>query len=554
MPDRLGWMSRGSVCCCVLAVTGCVIAEKYPENDFRTRIQVIPRVSDAENPFARHSEDKTSVHFASRNSFAKWKTYRDETVSFVYPDDPGIALEIMKPGDHVVIHGMLRSEDPSFSTGYRLAAGATTIGMLMVGRSDEFDDGICLCGAIVFKKYLFHNDALFRFSFLDTGDVKQVQALHGGVRAIFLEWTHSALSQDVYVKIASSLRLEGSGHDPEALRRRIYEKYGFDGRLGFLEPGMSENSVIELLGPPARDDNSLFGAVDPVVSAELAYGQVDGRALTITRVPMKEGVFHGFGKELPWREHWILPPEKGSVEWIGEMVENVRGGRRTYTLPPLDATQAKVIFDRFLEIGPTADGGNWGALCRCVRTLREKGFVDERILPVIRKRFLDPNPDLPQHFAAWLLYDYDSGGSRDLFSKRIRLSLDEVVKVDSDKYIFGSSFDDLSNLFIFMGKEHPQTMTLLLEAMKHPNARARRDAFSFWNWLPSDVVRPRLHAGLADSDKWVRQKVSEIFAERFGSVADLPVLKERLGVEKNEATLKSLRAAITRIGGRKTME
>ena len=482
-------------------------------------------------------EDPLLARVAKRRDFDHRKRYEDEILSFEYPDDSSITLEIKGPKDAMPISGFpVRSEGYSFSKAYRLAVGEHTYCLLMVEKTDLFDDSICFCGEEVFQKYLFHNGALYRFSFLAGGQVKKIQVLGDGVRVVLLEWTHSDMSQQVYVKTALSIRLKAPVSDQTAMMRRIGDAYG---GIGFLELGMNRQQSVDLLGQPNQENET-----------SLTYVQTDGRWRTTTTIPLRNGVFQGFGAT--WQKSEELPAERGTVDWIVDTVERKRDHRVfDPTVQPLPSNaDVDYIFERFLEIGPKAKGDDWNLLCRAIYGLHKAGQVDKRVLPVVRKRFLEPG--INQHYAAWLLDEYDSEGSRDLFAQRIRLTLNEArkrvgTKPEEDESPGFDPAGDLHNLLSFLGRSHPNYVPFILEAMDHPCADIRGNAYFFWDCLPKDKAKSYLLKGLEDTNDQVRQWASGAFAKSFGSKADIPVLRKRVAVESDEYTLNNLKTAISRL-------
>jgi hypothetical protein len=509
-----------------------------------SRVRLIPIDEKAREFYAGgplgaidESEDKLLADVTKRRDFARWKRFEDGLLSFEYPDDPHIVLEIKSPKDKIPVSGdPVRSEGYSFTKAYRLAVGKHTYCLLMVEKTDSFDDSVCFCGEEVFQKYLFLNGAMYRFSLLADGQIKKIQALGNGVRVVLLEWTHSAMPQEVYAKTALSIRLKAPVADRAAMTKKIRDEYG---GIGFLESGMPRLQVVELLGKPTTENGSA-----------LTYVQTKERWRTTTTIPLRNGAFQCFGRG--WRTSEKLPPERGTVEWIVSTVEQttdytVSGSARQ---PPPSKADVDYIFKRFLEIGPKAKDEDWNLLCRAIYGLRKAGHEDKRVLPIVRRRFLEP--DVDQHYAAWLLDGYDSQGSRDLFAQRIRLTLDESRRRNAknqaeDEYLIVGPYADLHNLLCFLRNSHPKFVSLLLDALSHPCARIRSDAYFFWDCLPDEKARSYLLKGLEDTDDGVRRWASSAFADKFGSKGDLAALRKRSAVERDDETRSNLNTAISRL-------
>ena len=527
-----------------------------PESEpIRSRIQLISQAqadghtAALKNHIIEELHDKSLEAIARTKSFSAWKKFEDEQVMFRYPANPHISVEVKSPGDAIAVMGSpVRTSNITFVKCYRLALGKHTYALLLFDKADSFDDGCCFCGAVLLQKYLFHNDALYRFDFLKGGDVKRAQMLRNGYRIVMFEWTHLPISQDVYVEFALGITLKTGSCDQEGMRKAAIDKYGFEGRLGFMEKGMARNEVIALLGTPLDATDS-----------SLKYVQTKDRWQETFIIPLDKGVFREFGDD--WRKSAELPAERGTVDWIAE---TVGGENESYPFSykacyeakevPLPQKEIDYIFNRFTEIGPTAQGGDWDSLCHAIRILFRSGHEDKRVLQIIRNRFMDTS--ISQHAAAWLLHEYDPVGSQALFAKRTRLIYDDAQKmvVAKGRQEAGTHFDacnELHNLLSFLDESHPQQAAFIREGMDHPHPDIRSSAYIFWDRIPPDDARPRLIHGLEDDDDSGRQLASRAFKETFGTAADVSVLRERLSREKDEEVLDSLKAAISRLAGGK---
>lgn len=473
-------------------------------------------------------QDAELARVAVARAFPAWKTYEDDEVSFCHPDDPRLVLEVKKPGDRIPIRGgPVGTTENSFFRSYRLALGTNTYALLLLDRADHFDDGICLCGAVVYRKYAFHNGALFAFDVLEDGQVKKAQVLGNGLRMVLFEWTHLPMTQEVYVQLALSMRLKAGPCDEAAMRKAVLDKHGFEGRLGFLERGMTREDLLALLGAPTRSDRS-----------SLFYVQKSARWQTTTTIALKNGRFEGFRDG--WRTSAELPPEPGSIDWISETAEG--SGR-------LSRKTVADLFDRFCVQAPTAPSDDWDRLCRAAYALFKKGHRDARIPVIVRARFEEK--ETRQHYAAWLLHEYDPDGSRDLFAQRIRVALDEAracaaAGPESARFTSGT-WDDLYNLLCFLGEASGRRVPLVLEAMDHPHPDIRGAAYLFWDKIPASDAHPRLLRGLEDADPHVRRRTAMAFEDGAGSAADLPALKKQRDVETEEDTKAHLALAIARL-------
>ncbi|MCX5649159.1 MAG: HEAT repeat domain-containing protein [Planctomycetota bacterium] len=553
----LGWLVRSALVV-LLAVTGALevactqepMAEEILFQDFaaeRARIQILARSETADGISVAVKlgdvkfPDNDVLETTKRASFPQWLKYEDEYVTFYYPKSPHIRLEAPATTEaFTVVGGAMGTTENTFFRCYRLVIGdGVPYCTILLDRKDHFDDGTCFCGAVVYKKYLFRDGSLWRFSFLEDGQVKKIQVLRGGLRAVLFEWTHMAIHQDVYVKIGLGLTMKGQGSDEAAQSRQIMEKYGFGGRLGFLERGMSADQVEALLGQPAerRPD-------------ALVYEQVDGRHVTSFRIPLEGGVFCHLPPDYIISSK-ILPPEKGSLDWIEEKAEygRVLNSARVYDLGPLTKEDAAYIFDRFIELAPAATSEEWRVLCGAVCDLSRKGYKDDRIPPILRKRYQEKNLD--QKWTEYALCEYDPQGSQVLFIQRAQWLLEVfsapkyAEEADPD-YLTSPNTANFSPLLRFLDSSNPLYAEIILRCMDHPNDTIRKCGIEACGGLPLSQVLPRLIAGLSDRSVEVRAECAAQFWY-YGASEHLPLLKARLAQEQDSGVREYLEQAIQRL-------
>jgi hypothetical protein len=164
----------------------------------KDKIQVMQRYSGsnglsrliwtAEEPHGPFKDEKVA-QAVRRPSFDEWVKYEDEFVVFYYPKSPYVAMRVITPGNGFRVSGEpvgINTEN-TFFRAYCLMAGEITCCAVMLDRQDDFDQGICFCGSVVYDKYLFRNGSLYRFSFVYEGDIKKIQILRSGLRAVFFE-------------------------------------------------------------------------------------------------------------------------------------------------------------------------------------------------------------------------------------------------------------------------------------------------------------------------------------------------------------------------------
>ena len=186
------------------------------------------RLSDkgsAEEPAAVPSP--TELQASRQARFTEWVRYEDEFVSFSFQRMCGSALEIKSPGDPIPIFGSpVSSSENEFFRCYRLTFNGATYCLLLLDRTNDFDDGVCFCGHVAAERYLEHHGSLYRFSLFGNGLVKKIQMLGDGLRLVLFEWTHMPISQQVYAQIALSVRFRQPPRNLQALTDRIQQVYG----------------------------------------------------------------------------------------------------------------------------------------------------------------------------------------------------------------------------------------------------------------------------------------------------------------------------------------
>lgn len=445
-----------------------------------------------------------------------WKSYSDEFVSFTYPNDQRLSLNVLEPGEGFTVQGgVVSSAENSWFRTYELKANDSPYCVIMLERADHFDDGICFCGAVELESYLFHNQAIFRFSLMEGGTMKKVQALSNGLRIVFFEYTHLTIPQDAYKKIAMSVRFKNRACNEKEIRLKLFQKYGFESRIGFLRRGMVRSDLLDLLGPPHHEKgDSLF------------YVAKEDEGCARFELSLTGGVF----RELPeeWREE--LPPERGSLKWMQSAASSKQ----------LTDEDVKLVFDEFAKRAPEADFDIWCRLCQVAYELTDRGYRDSRVLTIVRNRRPTQMYGLG-HYAHLILHKYDPIGSKPLFVKILDLSFDEA-RLQQEEY---PGFDT-SNLILFLGTDHPEFRRLVLEAMDHPSKGIRGDGYSRWHDLPPADVLPRVRQGLRDASDTVRENSAEALAELSSDEADMTLLKECLKNEQDDHVWDDIFAAIER--------
>ena len=274
----------------------------------------------------------------------------------------------------------VRSNGSSFFRCYRLTFKGETYCLLLLDRQSEFDDSICMCGNVAYEKFLQHHGALYRFSLLDDGKIKKRQILGEKMRLVLFEWTHMPIHQEVYAKIALSVRWRQPPRDLRSLTAKIEQTYG---KTGFLERGMDRGAVVAMLGPPTSEDRKLLRYV-----FRRSYDKPPGsRIEEVTwKIPLKDGKFLGLSAD--WCKTRPLPPERKSVQWVLAKLEGQPG--KSDSVAPARAEELQPLLARVVELMPTVSEDYWWMLCRAAVLLAERGVNDPRVLQIIKWRYLDP--------------------------------------------------------------------------------------------------------------------------------------------------------------------
>lgn len=475
------------------------------------------------------------LEFAKRHSFDAWKSFTDEHIGFFYPDAPGVTVEVLAP-DHpmpLLAETMLPPEVGVFKR-YRISAGDTgSLCVISLSHGDGFDDGPREPFPEIFHRFTpgVAGD-LLRCSFTELGQVRRIELLGNGVRAALLDWPHLAVHQDIYLRIGSSMQLAGPHAKMKKLSQAAKAKYGLEGKLGFLDHGISESEIIATLGLPAARGEG---------HSSLDYFQMqDGESL-FYRLHLKDGMFSGFRGD--WREVARSAPEEGSIRWMFEKSDYRAGkpGGIGYNLGPLTDADAQLIFDRFAELAPTASASEWSQLCGAIANLAQHGLRDPRVTGVARARLeagpagRDPRP------ALLALESCDDELAKAAIAEHMVASFSSPSVPPED-------LEHFYTLIAYLGKDHPASAQLVDRALGHASAGVRALGFEFCDWLPEKYALPYLEAGLGDSSVEIRRRCAEAFASGHGDPAKhAGILAARLTQESDEQIRQLLQAALERL-------
>jgi hypothetical protein len=477
---------------------------------------------------------------AKTGTFKKWKTFEDDKVQFSYPDHDAITVEVKRDESVPVDGDRVSDVDTSFSRAYRIAADGETLLVLMLREADWLDDGVCFCGAVVYDRYLVRNGNLYRFSFLENGILKKMQVLGDDERIMMFEWTHLPIHPAVYRQIARSLVLKKRGAWTEAdCRKRVLERYGAEGVVGWFDEGSTVESVEKVLGKPTRTKS------DGVHVWEYPKTEDGYRWTERLSLPFSDGKLLRFGSgfyDSAWNDREAI---KGGIPWMMQAAE-------PYEDPPVRGEQAKKMPERlkeellamFLEKAQDKDT-DFNSLCQVLKILVEQGVQDEKALNIVRKRFVSDG----DHYAAWVLHE--AGHPED-----VTLFIDKISKLyreakGSPERDFGLS--DLHNWLAFIPDDDERYPELLREGLRSPHTDVRDDAYFFLDSAPFPEKEriAFIHAGLEDASARVRYWSTRCFDKKNTTNLDWDILRKAAAQERDESTLKEMKEVLDKHGAAK---
>ncbi len=473
-------------------------------------------------------------------SFAKWKIHEDDSVKFSYPDLEEITLEVKTTEPVKVESGSVSSVDTSYTRAYRLVAGEKTLGVMMLQDAEWLDDGICLCGAIDYERYLVRQGNLYRFSFLEDGVLKKMQVLGGGKRLMMFEWTHSPIHQAVYRKIARSVELIGEGgFEEKVCRETVLDRYGKRDAIGWLDEGASLESVEEVLGEPTRTDENGNRMWETVIEED-GYRRTERFSLPF--INGKLARFDGSYFDSGWEDQVAI---KGSVAWMVEQIDpsvpgDVFGQADDSEEKPSAALKEELLRLFFRHAAdPELSALDFNGICRVLKVLVEDGLRDEKALEFVRERFAKSGG----HYAAWVLHEAGDAESIGLFVSKVREIYAEGKAHPDETYGWSS---DLHNLLSFIPKNDARYAPLLREGLTNVNDSIRESTYYFLGSAPFPNVERMefVRAGLKDESARVRYWAADYFDDHEVPDADWELLREISENEKDERTSDEMREAL----------
>lgn len=516
--------------------------DKSASSDFRNRLRERLKViaADKDSPFGsgklayleeqvgRKPTQEEKEAFETTEE-GRWRTFEDDLIKFEHPDHALFQVSVLdeKSREPIrVVGGVASMADNSFQRAYHLKVGDLYYGIIFVREADWFDEGICLCGPIAFKKCVLAEGTALEFSLLPSGTVKKVQALGGKHRAILFEWTHSVIPQSAYARLGASVRLKVASTKP--LKEWVAfskEKRGTMGLVSWMEPGDDQGKVLDLLGNPTRRKGDRLEYVSEEWRAD-----GDGYQTTIS-VDLKEDKFQRF--ESGWSKWQELPPKPNTVVWAESRVQHWQSDKATdaekKSTMPGELTR---IADLAVSNARSAKEPNWGRWIGIARSIVELGSKDRRILDVVLARYAEA--DLGHFYSNDILEAFEHPGRQSMFESRAVYLLKQKEPDQGG---------ELNNLLAMMDRKSPVYEGLVRQACEHKSPDVRHTGYNFAERLSKAVGLSLLRKGLDDEDESARQMAALSIDEVVGP-NDVTWLKERLSGEKDKRVKDALQDAI----------
>jgi hypothetical protein len=468
----------------------------------------------------------------------RWKTFEDDFVRFDLPDHPLLKVDVVTPEKRNrirVVGDAVGTTNNRFQRAYRMTVNDLPFGVLLLSEAEWFDDGICLCGPIVHKTCILKEGTLIEFSLLPEGRVKKVQALGAKHRAVLFEWTHSVLTAERYQRIGASIRLKQRSNrsidDWMAIERKHRDESDRLG-LAWLRRDDAEARVRSLVGTPTRNENGTW-----VFEKEDWDEDGSGRLVSLS-LNMKEGKFAGFPSEI-W-DSQELAPRQGTPSWAEKLAEKQpENNSKTGKLPQ----DVVAIYDEFKKQAPKSPA--WDKWCQIAHELTKKGYRDESLKSVAASRFL--HTEVEQHHSAWLMDDYPTEETEDLFRKRVRMVLDDCRDASKSPI---TDPHEIWNLFSFMKMKDKASLDLLREAGGHRHDTVRSSAYGQAESLPQEEARTLAKKAIQSETDDHCLTMAGYLIRDVGTKADLEwfeAAKPRFGTKRLsevwEEAVKALREA-----------
>lgn len=488
----------------------------------------------------------------TRTDDGAWKTFEDDLIRFELPDDPALTVEVVEGKDEQAIQviGSVASEaDNHFDRAYHLKVkgngGSEPLhyGVILVSKAPWFDAGLCMCGAIAYKKCLIEEGSALEVSLLHGGNIKKVQALGASHRAVLFEWTHSVIPQSAYARLGRSLRLkEASSRTLPQWHAEARKQGGDFALLPWLERGDDEKTIISLLGEPTRRDKD-----GQWVYIQESW-QTDGSGYRYSlsfRVDPTSG-YAGYGPDGQGGPGFQeLPPKPDSPAWAEKRVDDADGFRTS------EAEKVRIqkedfpkIIRMFLDHAAADVGDGWERWICIAGLMTRQGWRDPRIPEAVLKRY--PEKDLQHHYSAEILDAYKVEDRQKLFLAR----MDHILTLKDGQDQAGN---EARLLLPALDPKDPATVDRVRRAFQHPDHRVRGFACGVADRLPDGEAFAALKPILADEEMYTRASAARSLA-RLVHAQDVPWLEERLKQETEDFVKsdleKTIEAARSRPGPR----
>lgn len=458
-----------------------------------------------------------------------WKTFEDEFIRFEIPDDPLIQVQVVEKQVNSpirVVGGVVSMADNRFERAYWIKVGDSMhYGAILLKEADWLDEGICLCGAIAFKKCIIQDGTLLEFSLLESGEIKKVQALGAKHRAVLFEWTHSVIPQASYARIGGSLRLEEpSPHTAKEWHALSEKKRGWMGRIAWLEKGSSSEEVEEILGEPALKKKNQWVYVRD-------HWTEFGHGFKITaKLGFQGGQFKELGAD--YLDGVELPPKHGTVAWANEQLKKSASSDSTEAQKAADrARDMPIMMDLFLTHAPDATTDEWSQLSGMVESMADQGWMDDRLLELVVQRFSEPG--FASYDAISILKAYEYKDTQVLVTKCLDAELGKPAEDQAW----------LSPLISALKPKNPAFVRLVCELSVHPKIHTRSEAYDLATKLPQQDALQVLLKALAENEEYIRQAAAENLVA-IARQSDVLTLQQLLEKEKASDVRKHLKTAI----------
>lgn len=468
-----------------------------------------------------------------RDASGSWRTYEDAQIRFDIPDDPLLEVEALaqeqKPKLKVV-GSVVSSVDNRYEQVYKITfSDGLPYGLILITEADWFDEGICFCGAIGLKTFIVAEGNLLELSLLESGKIKKAQVINDRRRAILFEWTHSAITQSAYARIATSIRLkEPSKKDSDDWLREAQARRGqLAAGTGWLRPEMAMREITSLLGEPTRE-----GPDQLIYEREIRNENGSGDLHRLT-LPLSEGKLAPLTPR--WQQWEELAPNYGSLAWMratlrdwSDQADELPEG----TYPTLPKADVDTILQAFLEHAPEATGHTWGDWCYGISQLARFGVFDSQAIELIAKRaFVD---DLNHHETRWALELYEHPKLTEFTHHRIRL-FHEV----SGEWLRDYLRSELHNLYAGLRSGGEVDLQLIRDGIDHPDSVVREDAIYWVGRFPEVESLRLLKKGLTDPAAQVR-RVAIYSIDDLCTAEDREWLNALLATEEDERNREDL--------------